>query len=54
MSDLYKNGLQSTAEYQFSEGPTSWFLQDNDPKRRCRLAIEWKRDNQMQSPAVAR
>ncbi|CAF4233006.1 unnamed protein product, partial [Rotaria sordida] len=38
-----------TAEDQFPESPTSWFLQgDNDPKHKCRLALEWKYDNQIQ------
>lgn len=49
MCDLYETGLLPTAEDQFPEGPTSWFLQeDNDPKHKSRLALEWKYDNQIQ------
>ncbi|CAF1683145.1 unnamed protein product, partial [Adineta ricciae] len=49
MCELYESGLISTAEDQFPEGPTSWFLQeDNDPKHKSRVALDWKYDNQIQ------
>ena len=40
---IYQRGLLPTVEDQFGSGNTSWKLQeDNDPKHRSKLAIEWK------------
>ena len=45
---LYETDLLPTAEDQFPDGPANWFLQeDNDPRHRCHLALEWKYDNQI-------
>ena len=44
--DIYKRGLLPTVRKQFSHDSMLWKLQeDNDPKHRSKLPVNWKRDN---------
>jgi len=46
MCDIYKYGLLPTARKQFGHDSTLWKLQeDNDPKHTSKLAINWKKNN---------
>ena len=46
MCDIYKRGLLPTARKQFGHDSMLWKLQeDNDPKHRSKLAVNWKRNN---------
>ena len=46
LCDIYKCGLLPKARKQFGHDSVLWKLQeDNDPKRRSKLAVNWKRNN---------
>ena len=46
MCDIYKRGLLPTAQKQFGHDSMLCKLQeDNDPKHRSKLAVNWKRNN---------
>ena len=46
MCDIYKRGLLPTARKQFGHNSMLGKLQeDNDPKHRPKLAVNWKRNN---------
>ena len=46
MCDIYKRGLLLTARKQFGHDSMLWKLQeDNDPKHRSKLAVNWKSNN---------
>ena len=46
MCDIYKRGLLPTSRKQFGRDSMLWKLQeDNDPKHRSKLAVNWKRNN---------
>ena len=46
MCDIYKRGLLPTVRKQFGRDSVLWKLQeDNDPKHRSKLAVNWKRNN---------
>ena len=46
MCDIYKRGLLPTARKQFGHDSMLRKLQeDNDPKHRSKLAVNWKRNN---------
>ena len=46
MCDIYKRGLLPIARKQFGHDSMLWKLQeDNDPKHKSKLAVNWKRNN---------
>ena len=48
MCDIYKRGLFPTVRKQFGHDSMLWKLQeDNDPKHRSKLAVNWKRNNEV-------
>ena len=48
MCDIYKRGLLPTSQKQFGHDSKLWKLQEgNDPKHRSKLAVNWKRNNEV-------